>query len=240
MFKFIGNGSCFNTASGSNSAFIDCGDKKILFECGESVYARLNGTWFWDGIQEVHVFISHNHGDHMGSLGSLIFYAYWAKKVKMFVYGDHNLKTILTLQGVDEKYYVFNDMYEGTRKTYTIKPVLGAVSYQITPIKVIHDPRLENCCGFLVKEDASNKIFYYGGDARDIPELVLTKFKEGKITKMFLDVSWNDYPGNIHLSYKRVCEALDTRREDVYIMHLEQNFNTLKAKSDGFQIVELN
>ena len=105
---FIGVGSAFNGRLGNCSAFLDYGKNKILFDCGELVFHTLKQADKLSG--DFHIFISHNHPDHCGSLGSLIFYLYFVNKSKPIIYGNTDLQTILTLQGVRPELYFFVDI----------------------------------------------------------------------------------------------------------------------------------
>ena len=234
--KFIGIGSAFNTALGNTSAFLVCGDTFVLFDCGENIFERVQRGGLIDGHKEVKVFITHNHPDHIGSLGTLIFFCYFLKGLKAEIYGTKSLVEILTLSGVKPEFYTFVDIFETPEvPTYTIKPVLGGQTYRISPIQTKHYPILTSV-GYYVKEEATGVSFYYSGDSREIPEIIRNAFLEGKITYLYQDTCWLDYDDNAHLSYKKLCAAIDKRREFVYIMHTDPNFNYEKAIHDGFKI----
>lgn len=232
MLRFIGVGSAFNTSLGNSSAFLDYGKDKIIFDCGETVFAALNGSEFWTGHNTV--FTTHNHPDHVGSLGTFIFYAFYIKKDKPTVYGNADLKVILNLMGVRDEFFNFIDIK--TIKTVTLeqKGVLkdGCV---IAPIANKHAKDISSV-GYVVKELNSGTLFYYSGDESDIPDLVYRKFTEGKINYLYVDASWLDYPDNIHMSYKKLCEKFPKSRERIYLMHLDNNFNVDKALTDGFKL----
>jgi len=232
MFKFIGVGSAFNTTLGNTSAFLDYGNDKILFDSGETVFSALNRSEFWTGHNTV--FITHNHPDHIGSLGSFIFYAFYIKKDRPTVYGNSDLKVILNLMGVREEFFDFVDIKTIKTVTFDRKGSLKD-GYVVAPVQNKHAKDIASV-GYIVKESNSGTLSYYSGDESDVPELVLQKFSKGKINYLYLDVSWLDYPDNVHMSYKKLCEKFPDSRERIYIMHLDNNFNESKALADGFKL----
>ena len=81
MLKFIGTGSAFNTKLGNTSAYIKDNNTLLLIDCGELTFARILSLNLLDDVNEVHIAITHTHPDHIGSLGSLIFYCFFIKKI---------------------------------------------------------------------------------------------------------------------------------------------------------------
>jgi len=239
ILKFIGVGSAFNTGFGNTSAFFMCGETMILFDCGESVFGRIQGSELMDGVKSLKVFITHNHPDHVGSLGSLIFFCYFCKKIPVEVYGDQDLYSILKMTGVKDEQFSFKNISENFPKTFSFTPLIGNLEYKITPVVTKHADNLF-CVGYHVKETNSEVSFYYSGDSSEIPSSVLNAFLHGHITCLYEDTSWLDYEGNVHLSYKKLCSVIDTRRDSVYIMHTDNNFNLEKAVHDGFKIAGKN
>lgn len=234
--NFIGIGSAFNVNLGNTAAFLNYGGSKILFDCGELIFARLKNSEFWYENNPIHVFVTHNHPDHIGSLGSFIFYSYYVKKAPVTVYGNAELKKVLNMMGVRDEFFKYVD-FESNRKNFEFKPQgFSKDGFVIAPIATKHSVSM-NCFGFLIKDTDSGSCSYFSGDASSIPEVVLQKFNEGLVNKLYLDVSWLDYPDNVHLSYKKLCSTIDKNRNKVYLMHLDENFNVPKAKADGFNVV---
>jgi len=232
MLNFIGIGSAFNTKAGNTSAFLNCGSDKILFDCGETVFASLKDSEFWTG--HTNVFVTHNHPDHIGSLGTFIFYSFYLKKDRPTIYGDQNLKTILTMMGVRDEMFNFVDV--NSKKIFTFKDK-GALKedYLISPVDTKHASTIQSK-GYIIHEKTTGLTYYFGGDSSEVPELVFNKFNEGKINYLYIDTSWIDYPDSIHLSYKKLCDQIKTKRSHVFLMHLDEGFNETKAKADGFKI----
>ncbi len=70
QIKFLGTGGAFDFEYGNSAAFIHFRGKRILLDCGNSVYRRLRQTGLADQID--YILITHLHDDHVGSLNSTV------------------------------------------------------------------------------------------------------------------------------------------------------------------------
>ena len=86
MLKFIGIGSAFNTKLGNTSAYIKENGVLLLLDCGELTFDRILNMNLLDDVNEVHVAVTHCHPDHIGSLGSFIFYCHFITQPLMHDY----------------------------------------------------------------------------------------------------------------------------------------------------------
>lgn len=229
--KFLGLGSAFNPDMGNNGAYFHVGEQLVMFDCGETAFWAINRNDLFNGFKHVHVFITHNHSDHIGSLATMLWYAYYVAKVKVSIYATPELFTILDLMGTLPELYTKHILSPET--SYEIAPVLGGLIYTIQPIRVEHVNTM-TCYGFCVKS-TNNERFYYSGDAKAIPEPVLKALMAKKLDRLYQDCSWIDYPDSVHLSYLKLCALVPIEyRSQVYPMHLEAGFNINKARADGF------
>ena len=73
--KFVGTGGAFDYLYGNSSAVIDFQQRKILLDCGHSVYPRLRALDAVDSLDGV--LVTHLHDDHVGSLSTLLFHRYF-------------------------------------------------------------------------------------------------------------------------------------------------------------------
>lgn len=133
---FLGRGAAFLPSEGNTSAFIKDNGILYLFDCGELVFSKIIEKNILKNINEVHIFITHLHSDHFGSLGSLLNYLYYVMNVTATVYYLNSIiKTILIETGAELNkefkfvclsdvtepydYYIINDdfsiMYNRTR-----------------------------------------------------------------------------------------------------------------------------
>lgn len=231
MLQFIGCGSAFNTALGNNGAFIKKENELFMIDCGSSTFERLQRAQLLDGVDTVHVLMTHTHPDHIGSLGDLIFYGYYVMsefaKPSIHVYAPDKLKVreILRLMAVKDEQYGFHVANEGE---------LMGMKYE--SFEVNHVPELKAYAYLLQVEDQT---IYYSGDCNHIPSAILDKFKSGEINALYQDTSKLDYPGNVHLSLRKLTDLIpEDLRSKVYCMHLDNDFNRQEAEDLRFQVVE--
>lgn len=106
---FIGTGSAFNYKLGNNSAYIKRDSTMLLIDCGSSVFHSLRKLNLLQDISSLYLVITHMHPDHIGSLGDLIFYTYYALQFKTtLIYPDPpSLISLLDTMGVREEFYDF-------------------------------------------------------------------------------------------------------------------------------------
>lgn len=99
---FLGIGSTWNVEQDNTSAYIKKGNKMILIDCGETIARKIIKENILEGIEELYILISHTHSDHIGSLGTLLFYSKYNKKIKnKIVLPDDQQYVINSLKLVD-------------------------------------------------------------------------------------------------------------------------------------------
>jgi ribonuclease BN (tRNA processing enzyme) len=232
MLRFVGTGSAFHTRLGNNSAYIKEGDRLLLIDCGGTVFHRLKEKGILDGITGLYILITHPHPDHVGSLGDIIFYAFYKLKIipQVFFPDGDWLRRFFRQTGVKPEKYILN-----TEKYVILSdPQLGTLEITFTP--VIHTDTLP-CFGFVLKREGTS--IYYSGDAREIPLEILNAFNKGEISVLYQDTSGMDYPGNPHLSFTRLVSLIPPeRRNQVTCMHLDEQFPVELARSMGFQVAQ--
>ncbi|MFC4410599.1 MBL fold metallo-hydrolase [Chungangia koreensis] len=231
MLQFIGCGSAFNTALGNNGAFIKKDNVLFMIDCGSSTFERLQRAKLLEGVDTVHILMTHTHPDHIGSLGDLIFYGYYVMgefaKPSIHVYAPEKLKVreILRLMAVKDEQYGY---YVGNQGE-----IMG-IAYEA--FDVPHVPEL-NAYAYLLEIDGER--IYYSGDCSEIPSVIMDKFQSGEIDAFYQDTSKLDYPGNVHLSLNKLTELIpEELRGKVYCMHLDNQFDPEEAKGLGFNVVE--
>ena len=80
---FLGRGNSSNAKEGNTAAYFIDNNELFLIDCGETVFSKIIKLELLNNIKEIHVFITHTHSDHIGSLGSLIMYCYFNIKIKL-------------------------------------------------------------------------------------------------------------------------------------------------------------
>lgn len=240
MLKFIGIGSAFNTAEGNTSAYIKEDGKLFLIDCGSANFHFMKESGFLDDVEEIHVYITHTHADHIGSLADLILYMYYAKgeqKARVTVYSvlELDVQKYLSLNGVAYPCYVHEALEEG--ETHTIKNF----EIEILPYATSHVAELKSYGLFIAKgNDNDYKMAIYTGDTNELKERINDLFEEGYIDYLYVDTCSQDYDGNVHLSLLKLHNIVKKEhRNRVWCMHLDEKFDKELARSLGFNIAEV-
>lgn len=235
MLKFIGTGSAFNTELGNNGAYIKDGDKLFLIDCGSSTFERIKRSGLLDGVKHISVLMTHTHPDHVGSLGDLIFYGYYAMgemmKPSVTVYAPYDLQisSLLDIMGVKNNTYKLERLY-GYAEVADFD-----IDMEVYTVEVNHVKELK-CYGYVI--EYKNKSAYYSGDCNEIPALALKDLHQWQFDYFYQDTCKADYQGNVHLSLRELDELVDKDvRHMVYCMHLDNGFDVEEAKEMGFNVV---
>lgn len=236
--KFLGRGSAFNTIEGNTSAYFIKDNILFLIDCGETIFHKLitndklKKLIAENQINDIQVYITHLHSDHIGSLSSLIYYCYFilGMKIKIhypdidiYEYGfSSKLITLLTLQGNDSD----------TQYEFLLEP-----HECIKARKVIHVDEFKNYC-YMINID--NKKIFYSGDCSTLPSLELAKIHDNFYDEMYIECAINK--SNVHLDFEYLNTLIPLElRDKIYLMHID---NTEKVKElankYNFKIVELD
>lgn len=222
MLSFIGIGNAFNYKEGNCSAFYKKENKMILIDCGEDVFDKILDNNLLDGVDTLYILITHFHSDHVGSLGTLIFYADMIniKNINIIYPNIKELKNILHLFGVEECNY----------KVFAPESINDI---KISCVRQKHD--IIDAFGYLLNLDG--KEVYYSGDTRIITNEVLKKLLNNEIDYFFQDtaISKNSY----HISLEEIKELIPKEyRNKVYCMHLHSKQDLNEIKNSGFKLVK--
>ncbi|GIV43204.1 MAG: hypothetical protein KatS3mg035_0327 [Bacteroidia bacterium] len=192
--KFLGTGGAFDVPYGNSAAIVECNEKKILVDCGHTVFPKLIQL---NLIHEIdYILITHLHDDHVGSLSTLIFYLYFFqphKKVSLIAPWDFHQELISFLN-------------------YSQKNCLQYISIENLPSFIIpidtldkHYPNMQTY-GYLFTENQEHII--YSGDLNDASYLfqqIAQHSLKGKI-QVFHDISFNPLAKSAHAYYKDIEE----------------------------------
>lgn len=226
--SFLGRGSGYHKSENNTSAYIKKGDTLLLIDCGETVFKKILKLNLLEGIKEVHLFITHMHSDHVGSLGGFVGYAFWAKEIKTKIYFDEieNIKTYLELVGIKEGQFFECHLPKNI--------VIDELKVMVSSCETKHSKAL-NSYAYGLKFEKGNDIFY-SGDCAETPIDLVPFLEKGNI--VYHDTCLKDGNGNVHTSLKKLCEEVPMEyRKQVYCMHIEgENFEEA-AKAEGFNVV---
>lgn len=240
MLKFFGSGSAFNTDRGNNSAWLKCGKDLIIFDVGGDVLPKMVEHNVFEGIARIHIFISHMHGDHVGGLGNTLLYlnseVLYQQPENICVYFPNpEIEKFLYMQGVErEKKYVLSTNRQD--KLGLVDARNKTIEYSFEP--TTHSPIFgKNVYGIDLKLDEETRIFYSGDTNRFNPKCL----DIDNYTAVYHEISSN--PESLaHFQYddllKMTAHFTSTQKEKIHLMHIARDFDTERARADGFSVVE--
>ena len=225
--KFIGNGSCFNTTFGNNSAYYIDEEKQslLLIDCGESVFERLMKQKILEKVKDIHVLITHMHTDHVGSLPSLLFFCEYVKGiVPTVIYPEKNkMSQFLSLVGNEPQ-------------AYKIITPQECKEYRIQEIKQKHSEFI-NAYGYVL--GLAGKRIYYSGDTKTIQEPIIEAFRTGKLDEFYQDASRYDTPAHMNIDTLSKIFSEEERKR-IICMHFDDDITKNKAECLGFNIARIS
>lgn len=88
--QLVGTGGAFDYQYGNSAAIVNCNGKRILIDCGHTVYSSLREKQKEDAFD--YLLVTHTHDDHVGSLSGLILHnSIFHKKQFTLLYPDGKL-----------------------------------------------------------------------------------------------------------------------------------------------------
>lgn len=231
--KFLGIGSAFNPLWGNNSAYYKNDKSLLLIDCGETNFERILKANLLEDVKNIFILITHLHPDHVGSLGSLLFYLNYIKKIKgkIIFYDKENLETLLKLMGVSkENYNLCHNLNKDELKELKIS------SIDVYPIK--HSDKLKSY-GYKITFD-DKEVIFYTGDCKEIDNRIIKEVIEGKISKIYVDSFCDKINGVPHITVDELCDIFPEKcRQRVYGMHYDGEKVINKLKVNGFKTVKI-
>jgi len=242
MLKFIGSGSAFNTKLGNTSAYYKEGNEMLLIDCGSNTFQRIKENNLLDGVEQIHVLITHTHADHVGSLADLILYLYYS-------HGEFAKNKITIISPSDTKVndlLAINGCIEGLHFSRKILPVTMDIEIESMDMYICFAPtvhvehissyrialrigRYPNSVRMLYSGDATGTYFYN-------KETLIQKLETFDI--FYVDTCKADYVGNVHLSLRELTELIpEEYRHKIWCMHLDEGFDREEAEALGFNVV---
>lgn len=238
MLKFSGNGSAFNTVLGNNSAYIKNGNHLFMIDCGSSTFSTIKESGLLDDVENIDVFITHTHADHVGSLADLIFYMYYCKgefKSRVTVYSvkDINIYDYLLSNGVTTQKYNNKELSD-MDMVYIEELGLRFITFKTSHVEEL------NSYGLFINFDYLDKTVAYSGDTNNLPSEINDLLEKNILELLYVDTCSQDYEGNVHLSLYKLTQLINEQnRHKVWCMHLDEQFDKQLAMSLGFNVTEV-
>lgn len=225
---FLGCGAGYNPALGPNAAYFTIGKSLYLLDCGTSVFERLAEQGILKGMERITVFISHQHADHIGSLGILLDYCWDMLGIRpVLVHPSGSLVQLMRQMGVSP---YASEWIGGEYYPYDANHVC------VHFLSVRHAPDIPSYA-FLI--DADGDRFYYSGDANDVPEEIVAGLQDGTISRIYQDTASGE--SDFHCPLTRLCQRIPPAcRQQVYCMHLDAAHDPAAIREAGFQLASPN
>ncbi len=228
---FLGRGSAFNTIEGNTSAYFIDKNELFLIDCGESVFGELKERNILNDVSCVNILITHTHSDHVGSIGSLIMYCYYAikKNVNIIISRDSLYKDdivdLIRIFGCTTDMY--NIVYEEECSDYSL---FNSVKY----IKTNHVPQISS---YGILFDTSDGVVYYSGDIGDLDSVSDLISSGVLISKIYVDTTSKESSG-CHVFIGDLNKVIPSDlRSKVYCMHINNDKCIHMAMEYGFNVV---
>lgn len=220
--KFLGNGSAFNVDAYNTCAYFKTEKSLFLIDCGESICNRILKLGLMDDAENIYVFITHTHSDHIGSLEALIYYneVFLHKNFRIFYPRRRKLKTLLKLTGVDFPFVIYPipEQLDGIRIDYTVqKHIPGSYGY------------------FFYGEDEA---IFFSGDASEVNPRCVEALKSGEIDRVYHEVTTSGSRIHTHLDKLKACFPEELRGK-VVLMHFENDEVKKLCAREKFQTAEV-
>lgn len=228
--SFIGIGSAFSTLEENTSAYIKKDNKMLLIDCGETTARSIIKNNILEGVEELYILISHTHSDHIGSIGTLLFYSRYRKNIlsKLVLPDDeeyiNNIKEYLSIIEItDEVDYVDSE---------TVKTEFDLKEFKF--LKATHTDNIP-CYGFVLEDDEN--ITYYTGDNSNLDYIRHYIQYDNSIIYTEICNDPNLQNQHLYLPYLEEILSMDERKR-VFLMHIDESLNIDDLKQKGFNIPE--
>jgi ribonuclease BN (tRNA processing enzyme) len=230
---FSGIGNAFNTEMGNTSAYFKVDSELLLIDCGSSVFKTLKEAGVINHAKKIHVIITHTHPDHAGSLGDLIFYAFYMLKIRPHIYfPDQKLmETFFSTIGVEANNYTLSS---------TIKSEIKEGHFKDLSIEFIETKHVSAIPSFALILKGKKDAIYYSGDATDLNTSIVSMLEKKSLSRIYQDICCEDGCHIVHMPIEKLNEKVPEHlRNNVFCMHFENKSIMDTIKSHGYGQIEV-
>ena len=198
QIKFLGTGGAFDHEFGNSAAWLSWQNKRILIDCGSTVYGALRQSGLANGLD--HLLITHFHDDHVGSLNTTILHCQY------FLNPPRKANLLVPSLDFRDQIYEFLRLALIKPEDYVTFTLLDQIP-GITAIdtKDMHVKGMQSY-GFIFED--KNEVLAYSGDLGD-PDVIFHHLpkKGNKPIRVFHEISFSDAEG-IHTYYLDLVDKL--------------------------------
>lgn len=199
--NFLGRGAGFSSfKEGHTSAYFENGNTLVVIDCSITTYYKLQKMEL-SKYENIHIYITHTHGDHISGLGLFIQYCYFVLQKRAVVYLPNDLVCmdfidLMRIEGTDDSWYEY----------HLCEFLIKNKAYFKQVVKTVHSPQLKDkCFGYVFEVNGTNVV--YTGDTSTLEPFDKYIIKG---TELYVDTSV--HYGQIHYA---------TLGVKVYLMHLD-------------------
>jgi ribonuclease BN (tRNA processing enzyme) len=247
--KFLGCGGAFAPITqGNSSMLIQSNGKYMLLDCGGSVQFTLQSE-FGVNPQDIDaMWISHLHGDHIGSIEWLAFYRYFVPKkdkdgniVKLKLFMIPSLMKDLWekslqggLQSVESKIMNLTDYFDCIIVPENSKFIWEDVEFQ--PVQTIHvmaGYMFMPSYGLIMKPKATGKTTFVTTDTQFCPYQLRAFYNMAD--QIFHDCETIPFKSHVHAHYTDLATLPIETKNKMWLYHYKEPISEFKFKEDGFK-----
>lgn len=229
--EFLDLGSAWNTTLNNTSAYLKKGNKMLLIDCGETVARTIISNKLLEDINQLYILVTHTHSDHIGSIGTLLFYSKYNKKIDNYivvpddVLFKKNIKDYLRIVDIDNEIEFINK--DCFIKQFNFEDLVFLKANHVLSLP---------CYSFIIKE--KNKMIYYSGDNSNIDLIVdILKNEDAKI---YTEISNNPNLSNEHLYLKNLKQKVNQKdKKRIYLMHIDEFLSIDELENMGYNIPKI-
>lgn len=206
--KYIGSGAAFAVDLKKTSMYLVRGEILFLFECNWDTFQHLQVSKLLDNCKKIVIMISHVHEDHVGGLGTLLYYLQFVKhfsvpNVHILTYDVDKLKTYIDLVAPGNFYTAAGYI------TDSISVIDGddeeGDEYRVYMRNTRHCDDMDSAIAILSKPGEKGGLIYTG-DTNVMPTNIAKMVNEEGFA-LITEVTLND-KSNVHLPIGKILEAI--------------------------------